>query len=160
MFPIIRFDDAKDGDAFLFPSDCSARVSHIRFRLTVATKHSAVARTLKLKQRRPRLVLEWVTVRENRALWTWVRSSVWTLICNLYSRHRTGTEVKWIKPNTYLFTARPGKWRYSPGARKAKIDVVIDPVAVLMMSSCVIHQWNRNSVQINIFELNIVIVKL
>jgi len=26
------------------------------------------------------------------------------------------------------------------------------PVAVLMMGSCVIHQWNRKSVQINIFD--------
>jgi len=31
---------------------------------------------------RPRLVLEWVIVREDQALWTWVRSSLWTLICD------------------------------------------------------------------------------
>jgi len=49
--------------------------------------------------RRPRLVLGWVTVREDQALWTCIRSSVWTLICAdcLYSRHRDDTEVKWIK---------------------------------------------------------------
>jgi len=35
-----------------------------------------------VKQRRPRLVLGWVTVREDRALWTCFRSSVWTLICD------------------------------------------------------------------------------
>jgi len=36
-------------------------------------------------QRRPRLVLGWVTFREDRALWTCVRSSVWNLICDLPS---------------------------------------------------------------------------
>jgi len=45
----------------------------------VATKASSVrGRFTEVKQRRPRLVLGWVTVREDRALWICVRSSVWT----------------------------------------------------------------------------------
>jgi hypothetical protein len=36
----------------------------------------------KVKARRPRLLLGWVTAKESRALWTWVRSSVWTLNCD------------------------------------------------------------------------------
>jgi len=31
---------------------------------------------------RPRLVLGWVTTREDRALWIWIRWSVWTWICD------------------------------------------------------------------------------
>jgi len=39
-------------------------------------------RLTEVQVRRPRLVLGWVTTREDRALWTcWVRSSVWTSIC-------------------------------------------------------------------------------
>jgi len=48
------------------------------------------------KQRRPRLVLAWVTVSENWALWTCVRSSVWTLICDRqFCRHHCAdTDVR------------------------------------------------------------------
>jgi len=49
-----------------------------------------------VKRRRPQLVLGWVTVMEDWALWASVRSSVWTLICD---RYRADTDVKWIKPN-------------------------------------------------------------
>jgi len=35
-----------------------------------------------VKQRRPQLVLGWVTIREGRQLWTCVHSSGWTLICD------------------------------------------------------------------------------
>jgi len=38
--------------------------------------YTQLATFTKVKQRRPRLVLEWVTVKEDRA--TCVRSSVWT----------------------------------------------------------------------------------
>ena len=36
----------------------------------------------------------------------------------------------------------------SPGAYSAKYS----PVAVLVMGSCVIHQWNQKNMQINIFD--------
>jgi len=44
------------------------------WRLTVATSGTCTEVTA----RRPRLVLGWLTIREDRALWTRVRSSVWT----------------------------------------------------------------------------------
>jgi len=42
---------------------------------------SSVARSPKLRKW-PRLVIGWVTTREDRALWTGVRSLVWTWICD------------------------------------------------------------------------------
>jgi hypothetical protein len=37
---------------------------------------------VEVKQRRPRLVLGWVTARKDRTPQTWVRLSVWTLNCD------------------------------------------------------------------------------
>jgi len=54
-------------------------------RLQVTTKASSLARSLKLSMRRPRLVLGWVTAREDWALWPCIRSSVWTFICDRLS---------------------------------------------------------------------------
>jgi len=62
-----------------------------------------LARFTEVKARRPRLVLEWVTIRDDWALWTRVRSSVWTQICDwplicllLYWKGRKMNE--WINP--------------------------------------------------------------
>jgi len=54
-----------------------------------------------IQQRRLRFVLGWETVREDRALWTYVRPSVWNLVCyrrsiltlQAYSRHRADRDV-------------------------------------------------------------------
>jgi len=53
--------------------------------------YSSVAHSLKLSNVN---VLGWVTVREDPAPWTCVRSSVTD---SLYSRHRAEEDVKWIK---------------------------------------------------------------
>jgi len=59
------------------------------------------------KQRRPRLVLGWVTIREDRALWTCmcpfvgVDLNLWPTVDRLYSRHRADTDVKLILKNLY-----------------------------------------------------------
>jgi len=62
------------------------------------TKFQWNLRSPTIKQRRSRLVLGWVIVREDRALWTCVHSSVWTFVCD---RHRADTDVTWIKPNQH-----------------------------------------------------------
>jgi len=59
--------------------------------------HSSRSGTFtEVKQRRPRLILGRVTAREDRALWTCYRSSVWTLICDrpsIYSSYRADTDL-------------------------------------------------------------------
>jgi len=85
----------------------SAGLQHLE-RLTVATKAtSSVARWLKLSHIDLQLVLGWVTVREDRVLWTCVGLD---LICDLtkyvndrlHSRHLADTDVKWIKKKKTL----------------------------------------------------------
>jgi len=74
--------------------------------LVVATKASSVCQFTLVTVRRPRLVLGLVTTREDRALWTWVRSSAWLTIyvCKCYL---VDTDVKWIKPNQIYLLINP-----------------------------------------------------
>jgi len=75
------YDNRSNRQPCISPS-LTFEVSNYYIRLTMATKASSVTRSpsvTEVKARRPRLVLECgVTSRENWALWTWVRSSVWT----------------------------------------------------------------------------------
>jgi len=64
-----------------------------------------------VKQRRPRLALGWVTVREDRALRTCVRSSVWTLICDRPS----------IYPSSCWRGRKMNRWNSSVGKTKKNI---------------------------------------
>jgi len=84
-------------------------------RLAEMTKATSVVRSLKLRHvHRPRLVLGWVTTREERVLWIWVRSSNWDLnMWLIVYIADIDTDIKWINKlfkrrskSEYLYTFR------------------------------------------------------
>jgi len=78
----------------------------------VASKTSSVAGT-EVKACQTRLLLGWMTTKEDQSLSAWIRSLVWTesVIDRLYSRYCAEVNVKLFNQTIYVLSSRIYKYR-------------------------------------------------